>query len=214
MSIDYKVWTIPHFPVSMQIFYVPGAAAQGGFTSGGARIMSPEPGGFSVMEIKPALCVEEWAGPLASWLISKSNGQILRTRFAPTPQVASMRVFAGGERWDGGDLATRYTADALQGNNIVTVDVSHIGQILRAGHVIGHAYDAYLIDDITYNNDSTATLLVTPPLRRNITLLDVALLRPWFTGAIMNGGEFKSTYDASMAGHIQLENIVLNEVIV
>lgn len=213
MSIDYKVWTLPPFPVSTQIFHVPGGIAQGGLTSGGARISSPEPGGFAILEIKPSLNVDEWTAPLASWLISKTNGAILRTRLARTPQVASPRVFTGGEKFNGADLVTTHIGTALQGTTLITIDTTYLGQMLRAGHVIGHEFDCYLIDEITYSAN-TAQLRITPPLRRNVYHGHTMLLRPWFTGSIANPGDLKNAYDASMAGHIQLENIILNEVII
>jgi hypothetical protein len=231
MAIDYKVWNFPTFPISKQLFHVPGAAADGGFTSGGARITSPEPGGFSVLEIQPSFQTGEWEYPLSSWLMSKSNGQILRVRLAPTPQVASQRslVPAGGVPWGAeggypespwsnqqnwsGDLAAMYFAPALEGTGIVKVDMSSIGPILRPGHVLGNGDATHLIDEIEYNANGIATIALTPPLRRNISIGDPVYFRPYFTGSIANPGDFRNSYDAENVGNIQLNKIILNEVI-
>lgn len=225
MAINHKVWNFPTFPISKQLFHVPGAAVDGGLTSGGARIVSPEPGGFSVLEIQPALQIGEWDYPLSSWLMSKGNGQILRVRLAPTPQVAGRGVgtpwraetiypetpWSNMKNWSG-DIVATFSADSLEGSGTVTVDLSDVGPILRQGHVIGHESVTYLVDEIDYDG-SIATINVIPPLRRNIKTGDLALFRPYFTGSIVNAGEFRNTYDAENVGMIQLNKIILTEVI-
>lgn len=229
MTIEYKVWNFPTFPISKQLFHVPGAAADGGFTSGGARITSPEPGGFSVLEIQPSLQTGEWEYPVSSWLMSKSNGQILRVRLAPTPQVASARSLDMGsvpwraetiypeapwsnmQNWSG-DLVATFIDPVHEGTNVVRIDMSQVGPILRHGHVIGHRNVTYLVDDIEYDG-AVAIVTVTPPLRNEMPYGDVCFFRPWFTGSIANPGDFRNTYDAENVGNIQLNKIILNEVI-
>jgi hypothetical protein len=229
MTIEYKVFDFPEFPISKQLFHVPGAVGDGGFTSGGARVSSPEPGGFAQLEIQPSLQLGEWSAPLSSWLMSKGNGQILRVRLAPTPQVLSKRSlmmanmpwkaeglkqeapWSNFPAWDG-DLVTTYTETALAGTNELTLDMAAFGRILKVGHVIGHENRTYLVDEITYAG-TIATVVVTPPLREDVTAGDTVLFRPWFTGSIANPTDFRNTYDAENVGMIQLNKIILNEVV-
>jgi hypothetical protein len=107
-----------------------------------------------------------------------------------------------------------YLVSALEGSNVLQIDMLAIGPLLKHGHVIGHDNSGYLVDDIVYDTLGIATITVTPPLRRNVAAGDPVFFRPWFTGSIANPGEFRTTYDAEMVGHIQLEKIILNEVIV
>ena len=226
MTISPTVTTMPDFQIRAQLFHVPGAAVQGGFTSGGAQFIVPEVGGFGQLEIQPALMVDEWALPLASWIMSKGNGAVVRVRLAPTPQIAwSARKFQsvspvynyttpfGGELpWEGDAIAT-FDAAALEGAVSVDVDMTNFGQILQVGHVIGHAYETYLIDAVSWTG-MVATLTISPPLRRDVAEDDPALLRPWFTGRILNAGEFNKMYEATDNGHIALDKIVMGEAIV
>lgn len=228
MTINPKVWNFPTFPISKQVFYVPGAAIEGGFTSGGARIISPEPGGFSMLQIEPALQVNEWDYPVSSWIMSKTNGQIVRVRLAPTPQVASARSIRSTEPWRAegtfdetlwsnlqawsGDLTATYSAVALAGSNVLQINMAAIGPILQPGHVIGHDFSCYKVDEITYVG-TVATIKVTPPLRKNVAIGNNVYFRPWFTGMIANGSEIATTYDSEKVGMIQMPTIIMNEVI-
>ena len=222
MAIQYPVYNFPTFSVWKQLFHVPGAAADGGYTSGGARITSPEPGGFAALEIQPALQLNEFSYPLCSWLMSKTNGEILRVRLAPTPQIAS--YVAGTVPWDTdqpwnnnepwiGDYTASYSATALPGSNVFKVDMALLGPILKQGHVIGHMNSCYKIDDISYDNTGLATITVKPPIRKSVTIGDPVYFRPWFTGMITNPNDMRQTYDAEMNGAIQLGNIILSEVV-
>lgn len=220
MTIDPRVWDFPAIPISKQIFYVPGMVAEGGYTSGGARITSPEPGGFAMLEIQPSW-QEEWSTPFSSWLMSKTNGQILRVQLAPTPQVASSagRSAMRPDHMDlpvsqgQFDLVSTFAAASLEGSNQVTIEMDGIGQLLAFGHVIGHAYETYLIDEIEYVG-TNAVATVMPPLRRDIAIGDPALFRPYFTGQIINGGDIRASYDAENRGMVQPGKIILTEVIV
>ncbi len=219
MSVTYKIYDFPTFPISKQLFHVPGASVDGGITSGGARIRSPEPGGFSMLEIQPSLQDGEWIHPLSSWLMSKTNGEILRVRLAPTPQVASSRVILPdvnmGEfnQWVG-NIPLVFGADSLSGTTSIEIDFSEYGQILQVGHVIGHEFDSYKVDEIEYDENNVATIIVKPPLRRDITDGDTALLRPYFTGQIVNSEEILTTYDSENNGMIQMGKIILSEVVI
>lgn len=218
-----KIYSFPTFRVETQLFHVPGAGYDGGLTSGGAQLITPEPGGFSVLEIQPALIRTEWDAPLASWIMSKTNGQVFRVRLAPSPQVAYSKArgltavpWSNGQAWSNqedweGDFTARYSAAALKGSVTTTFDMTGVGPIAGPGHVIGHDGDSYLIDEISYNGN-VATAIITPPLRRDIAAGDNCYLRPWFTGRISNGSEVRAAYNN--LGHVKPGRIVLQEAVV
>lgn len=218
-----KIYGFPTFRIETQLFHVPGAGYDGGLTAGGAQFITPEPGGFSQLEIAPALIDTEWDAPLASWIMSKISGQVFRVRLAPSPQVAYSKqrgavsvpwsngqAWSNQELWDG-DFTARFSAGTLKGAIVVTIDLTGVGPILSPGHVIGHQFDAYMIDEITYEGD-VATAIVTPPVRRAIAAGDSCYLRPWFTGRISNGESIRSAYNSM--GHVKPGNIVLQEAVV
>lgn len=229
MTITSKVYSLPNFPISGQVFYVPGAAYEGGFTSGGSRLVSPEPGGFGMLQIQPANQADEFTFPLSSWLMSKGNGAVLRLRLAPTPQVCGAELMRntaqpGGVPWNGnilwsnglpwsGGYTASYAAAALRGTNVVKIDMSDNGRILKIGHIIGHKFSTYLIDEIEYDDANMATLTVMPPLRTEVNAGDSVLFRPFFTGSIVNQSEIVQSYEAEMNGNIQLPKLTLAEAI-
>lgn len=218
-----KIYQFPTFRIERQLFHTPGAGYDGGLTAGGAQFITPEPGGFGVLEIAPSLIDTEWDAPLASWIMSKISGQIFRARLAPSPQIAYSKKrgmmavpwdngqsWSNQEDWDG-DFTGAYSEAALKGSLVVKFDLTGVGPIVSPGHVIGHDYDCYLIDEISYvGNIATAT--VTSPLRRDFAVGDNCYLRPWFTGRIANGGEIRDAYNN--LGHVKPGNIVLQEAIV
>lgn len=219
-----EIFDFPTLPVSKQLFHVPGAAIEGGFTSGAVRLISPEPGGRSVLELQPSFQVREWEYPFMSWLMSKGNGEVFRVRLAPTPQVLGAR--APGTPWESdvlwsdstewaGDITASFAAAALEGSNVMTVNMTGYGDIIRLGHVIGHSNTCYMVDKVTYNEETeTAEIVVKPPIRKNIEIADSAYFRPFFTGTIANIGEVRSTYDAENVGNIQPGKIIFAEAIV
>lgn len=222
-----KIFNFPTCPVSKQLFHVPGAAQEGGFTVGGVRMFSPEPGGRSVLEMQISLQVREWEYPIVSWLSSKGNGEVFRVRLAPTPQVLGARSVGGvpwgpepGTLWSGdvpweGDITAYFAANALEGSASVQVNMTGYGDIARPGHVFGDASTTYIIDEIEYDADTNiATITPKPPLRRNITAGDPVYFRPFFTGTIANIAEVRQTYDAENNGHIQPGRIIFAESIV
>ena len=218
-----KIYAFPTFRVETQLFHVPGAGYDGGLTAGGAQFITPEPGGFSVLEIAPALIDTEWDAPLASWIMSKISGQVFRVRLAPSPQIAFSKqrgrvavpwsngqAWSNQENWDG-DFTARYSAPGLKGSITMTFDLTGVGPIIGPGHVVGHGSDTYLVDEITYSG-SVGTAIVTPPLRRDIAAGDNCYLRPWFTGRISNGADIRAAYNNM--GHVKPGNIVLQEAVV
>lgn len=218
-----KIYQFPTCRIEKQLFHVPGAGYDGGLTAGGAQFITPEPGGFGVLEIAPAVIDSEWDAPLASWIMSKISGQVFRVRLAPSPQVAYSRKrgmmavpwdtglqWSNQEDWDG-DFTGTFSAAGLKGSVTVQINLAGVGPIVLPGHVIGHEYGCYLIDEIAYEGD-IATAVVTPPLRRDITAGDNCYLRPWFTGRISNGAEIRAAYNH--LGHVQPGNIILHEAVV
>lgn len=217
-----KIYQFPTFRIATQLFHVPGQGYDGGLTSGGAQFITPEPGGFGVLEIEPAIIDTEWDAPLASWIMSKINGQVFRFRLAPTPQVPYSRqrgmtavpwdtglLWSNQEEWDG-DFTGKFASPALKGTIQIEIDLTSVGPILGPGHVFGHNYDTYMVDEIAYSGD-TATVIVTPPFRRDIASGDNCYLRPWFTGRISNGADMRQPYNS--LGHVTPSKIIFQEAI-
>lgn len=230
MAITYKIWDFPDIPISKQLFHIPGQAVEGGLTSGGARITSPEPGGRGVLEIQPSLR-NEWDQPFLSWIMSKINGEILRVRLARTPQVLTSRSMNAIKDYSPSyamhdiygvnqppiavnDLTARFASVALQGSNEVSIDMSAIGNVLRVGHLFGHGNHCYMVDEIEYDGSGIATVGIKTSMRNAVAIDDTVLFRPYFLGSISNGQQIRATYDAEMNGHHQPALITLNEVIV
>lgn len=218
-----KIYQFPTFRIETQLFHSPGAGYDGGLTAGGAQFITPEPGGFGVLELAPAIIDTEWTAPLASWIMSKIGGQVFRVRLAPSPQIAYSKkrgmvavpwdngeTWSNQENWDG-DFTALYSDVTLQGATVVKFDLTGVGPIVSPGHVVGHDYDTYLIDEITYDGD-IGTAIITPPARRDIAIGDNCYLRPWFTGRISNGAEIRSAYNS--LGHTKPGNIVFQEAVV
>ena len=212
-----KIYDFPDIGIKNQLFYTSGQAFDGGFTSGGAQLVTPDPGGFGTLEIEPELSAGEWIDPAASWLMSKGAGAIMRVRMHNSPQLSwtgrrrnALDPNRASRGIDGEGIAL-FSGSALEGSTTVTVDLSRFGKILRRGHVIGHRFSTYLVDEISYSG-TTAAIKVDPPLRANISVNDECLLTPWFTGRIANVGNIRSPYNSS--GHVKLGNIVLQEAVV
>ncbi len=223
MTIDYKIWEFPDFKIESQLFHVPGSVFDGGMTSGGARIASPEPGGRSVLEMKIAYQIGEWDAPFVSWLMSKTAGNIFRVQLINTPQlsykesVGSIPWVDGSpwdndKEWNSDGFYLETTAAALEGSTSISVDLLAYGEILKHGHVLGHGDNCYIIDEIEYAG-TVATITLNPPLRKNVSLGDMIYTRPYFLGTIANGAEMRATYEASKVGGIQTNRIIFNEVI-
>lgn len=227
MTVNYKIYEFPRFPIEKQVFYASGLAIDGGYTIGGARVMSNEPGGFGILDIQPAFQVNEFEKPETSWLMSKINGQILRVRLAPTPQIANAQMARNGfkgvpwdtellwsnnQKWDG-DTDLVFVSAANAGTSEVKIDCSTLGKIFSRGHLIGHEFSTYMIDEIDYDG-MIATIILTLPLRNHVGVNDKARLRPFFTGTITNGSDIVETYDASLNGIIQMPKITMTETII
>lgn len=212
-----KVYDFPDIRIEGQLFHAPGAGYDGGLTSGGAQFITPEPGGFGVLEVQPALMDGEWRDPAMSALMSRISGQIYRIRVRRTPQVAwsqernnNLNHYLENRCGTGTDGVSRFVVPSLKGTTTVSIDIAEFGKLLRAGHVIGHAFECYLIDDVEYVG-STANITVTPPLRRDIAANDQCLFTPWFTGRISNGESVRAMYNH--LGHLRPGKIIFQEAV-
>lgn len=235
MSITYKIWDLPTLPVRAQLFYAPGQAFEGGYTSGGIRVTSPEPGGRAFLETELSLQTTEWDAPFSSWLMSKTNGDIFRIKLVATPQVVPALALGvivpesrgvpwaaegaydrspwdNGRNWALGDTAAVTVGISLEGSQYLTVDLTGFGPVIKHGHVIGHSDNSYMVDDIEYDGD-IAVITVKPPLRANVIAGDLVLFRPNFLGSISNGAELRASYEAMNVGNIQPARIIFSEVV-
>ena len=235
MNIAQKIWDFPDVPVQHQLFHVPGSAFDGGITSGGARILSPEPGGYSVLEMQVAFNPNEWNFPFSSWLMSKTNGEIFRVKLTKTPQLARLNFdtningsvsppeinspWDNIQNWDndqpwtleGGVVASAEIS--LIGSTKIRVNSTEIGQDLKYGHVVGVGDATYLVDEIEHE-DELAVLTIRPPLRKSIFKGEMIFIEvSYFLGTISNGNQIRSSYENSNNGGIQIGNIIFNEVI-
>jgi len=233
MAISYKIWDFPQLAVSGQLFRAAGQAFDGGFTSGGARVSSAEPGGRAFLEVQLSLQVQEWSYPFVSWLMSKVNGDIFSVKLAKTPQVlsnANLGIMSdtvpwaplgnnspdpwnNNQFWSNDGVGFPVLINALEGTTIVRLNVDGVGPVIRHGHVIGFGRSSYMVDDIEYDGD-VAIVTVNPPLRRNITPIDFALTRPTFLGQVVNSQEFAANYEAMNNGHIKPPRLIFSEVII
>lgn len=234
MIINRKIWEFPDVPIQSQLFHVPGAAFDGGITSGGAIIQSPEPGGRSVLETQVAFNPNEWDFPFHSWLMSKVNGEIFRIKLTKTPQIVdasgninsnsvnliessvswnNQQTWNNGQNWQNDGEHIDIVSNSLEGSVKITVDTSTIGEIIKFGHVIGIGNSSYLVDEVEYENNF-AELTIKPPLRKSVIPgLMLFLKTPYFLGTISNGNQIRSTYENSNNGGIQMGNIIFNEFI-
>lgn len=234
MAITYDIFDFPRLAIQSQLFYAGGSAFDGGFTSGGARTISPEPGGRAFLEVQLSLQVNEWEIPFTSWLTSKvNNGTIFRVPLVKTPQLVSdialgitsdlkkgipwapeglytQPLWDNGQLWSSDGLVINPATDAFDGSNQLVVTIT--GEPLKHGHVIGVNDSSYIIDDIVYDA-GTATITVNPPLRQDVTTDDFIVTRPYFLGVVTNAGEFRANYDKMNNGHIQPGRLIFTEII-
>lgn len=225
-----EILEFPTFPVTEQGFYVGGEAISGGLTSGGARILSPEPGGFATLDYTPSLITTEWQSPLMSWVMSNVDGVVFRVRLAATPQILTgvdpWVNHPNGTPWDTDtpwndgtnwrdDFVGLYTQPSLKSSNVLTFTVpTGVERSVEKGIVIGHKNRAYLIQSFEKINDTTIRAVVKPPLREPVAINDIVYFRPFFLGTISNGSEVKQTYKRALAGQIEPNRILFAEAIV
>lgn len=227
-----EILEFPTFGVTEQLFYVGGQARSGGLTSGGVNILSPEPGGFSALELTPSLTTTEWESPLMSWVMSNVDGAVFRVRLAPTPQILTgvdpwlPSALPDGIPWDtdipwdGGvlwntDFIGLFTAPSLKSSNVITFTVpAGVDRTVEKGIVIGHKNRCYLIHSYEMIDKTTVKAVIKPPLRDSIEVDDIVYFKPFFLGTISNGAEFRSGYKKALMGSIEPNRILFSEVIV
>lgn len=223
------VTDFPDLQISEQLFHVPGQAISGGFTTGGARISSPEPGGYGVLELKPSLHVREVNNPFHSWIMSAVNGEVFRVKLTQTPQLISDPSFIpsiltspwddgtpfdDGSFWDNSPRSfnSAFTEQSLNGSSQMTIDASGLNGLLKPGHVIGHDDHAYIVIAVEYVGVN-ALLTVKPPVRSQINIGDPVEFTPYFTGSIRNANEIRSSFAIANNRHHELGTIIFDEVV-
>lgn len=219
---------------SAQLFYAGGQMQDGGFTSAGARVGYPEPGGRSFLDLEFNHQKYGATDTLISWLMSKiANGNLFRVPIAQTAQVltsADLGLSAastGGllwaaegvlpaRAWDGGNLwafepGAIAAAAALEGTTELSIDVGDLPSALRVGHVFGIVDTAYLVDDIEWDG-AIATITVDPPLRADVSADDFITFRPKMVCMASNPESFRSNYKVGnliQPGPIRMSEAIL-----
>lgn len=228
MTIAVNVYDWPSIVPVAQLFHEGGQAFEGGYTSGGVRMLSPEPGGFGWLDMEFGEQDNQEPDALVSWACSAiSNGRVFRIPLARSPQFVrpvdlgislseSGVPWNNDQPWDNGQnwaasLTVVAAGAALEGVLTFTVDMGTYLPALRPGHVISHKDVAYKIDDIEYDGQ-IATVTTFKPLRKAITSGDVINLRPIGTFSASNPESFRGLYRA--ADLIRLGSVRFHEVIV
>ena len=223
------VFDFPDLQISEQVFYVPGQAISGGFTVGGARISSPEPGGYGVLEVTPSLHIHEVGTPWHSWIMSKTNGEVFRIPLTCTPQVVSDpnhdpfnpicpwddgSSFGDGTYWENlpMEFSSVFVGNFEPGVNKISIRNNTLNGFLHVGHVIGHGDYCYVVDQIEVVG-TVSNLTIKPPLRTPILSGQSVNFKPVFTGAIRNASEIRSSYAIANNRHHALQNIIFDEVV-
>lgn len=219
---------------SAQLFYAGGQMQDGGFTSSGARVGYPEPGGRSFLDLEFSYQRNESPDTLVSWLMSKiANGNLFRVTIAQTPQIlndddlglsgasTNGRLWAAegvvpARTWDNENLwafepGSVAGAAALEGTTTLTVDMGSLPAALKVGHVIGIADTAYLVDDLEWDG-TLATITVDPPLRVDISADDFITFRPKMICFATNPENFRANYrppNNILPGSIRMSEAIL-----
>lgn len=227
---------LPNLSLSEQLFYFKGGASAGGFTAGGVRSYSPDPGGFSMLEMSPNIQMLEKSYPNISWLMSQPEGVVFRTRLICSSQLIPATLSCNwndSANWRGDESLDEVTttkesswttggiaylnADTPISTSSVVIDISdlekRLGTTLKKGHLIGHGFSTYTINSVKTLPNFKVKLGIYPPLRKAGKEFDLILFKPWFTGTLNNVQEFKSTYKASEVGGITPNRLILDEVI-
>ena len=219
---------------SAQLFYAGGQMQDGGFTSSGARVGYPEPGGRSFLDLEFNHQKYGATDTLISWLMSKiDNGNLFRFRLAQTAQVLTNEdlglsgASTGGllwaaegvlpaRAWEGGNLwafepGAVAASAALEGTIELTIDVGDLPAALRVGHVFGIYDTAYLVDDIEWDG-TVATITVDPPLRADVSADDFITFRPKMLCMATNPENFRSSYKVGnliQPGSLRMAEVIL-----
>lgn len=216
MSLSYKIYDFPPILRGKQLFHAGGQAYEGGFTSGGARMLSPEPGGRGILNMEFAIQRNCPADPIVSWICSMiANGNIFRVPIDYTPQIVRLADlgFTGPNDglpwaasgmspelpWDNGqnwasDILVEAAATSLAGTVTLDLDFGSLPLVLRHGHLIGHDDVTYLVEDIEYDG-TVATITVNPPLRNTVAQGDLITFLPKMLAIARNPDSFRGLYE-------------------
>ena len=195
-----------------QTFMAGGTGIDGGMTIGGATSINPEPGGRAELLMDFVQFALPDANLAASWIMSRlQNAAIMRIPlYYPSVQMITDEVlgistpngvnWSNNLPWSGGapwrtDPMVDVTVGGAKGTTVVRLNTgSGLQYLLKVGHVIGfhsEGYDfAHMIVNATYFNDGARTeVTLNPPLRRTVTTLDRAKLRPVMLATCPNARE-------------------------
>ena len=183
-----------------QVFIAGGTSIDGGITTGGISVQSPEPGGRAELRMDFVQFANESTNLEASWTISRIlNGNVMRVPlYSPSVQLISNEtlgitgteeiLWANGFPWANGlGWASRpgapITTGGDEGDTTFTADTTGILNSIQRGHVLGFCIGGYdwacIVMDVSYNASGTrASCTVEPPLRRAVTTSDRVLFRP------------------------------------
>ena len=217
MSLSYKIYDFPLIWRGKQLFHAGGQAFEGGFTSGGARVLTPEPGGRGILNMEFAVQQNCPADPIVSWLSSMiANGNIFRIPISFTPQLVKLPdlglsgsdgeglpwaasglspevPWSNGQNW-AYDVFAGAASTALAGTVTLDLDFGTLPPVLRHGHLIGHDDVTYLVENIEYDG-SIATITVNPPLRNTVARGDLITFRPKMLATARNPDSFRGLYE-------------------
>lgn len=193
-----------------QVLRAGGEAVPGGLTLGGALVENPEPGGRAELMMAFPTNFSNRATSLdVSWTISRIlNGSIFRIRLFTSVQLVSSaalgvatgergQTWSNGQPWGNGELwafdpVAPVAADAARGASQVQIDLSEFGEVISIGHVVGFTIGGYsfahVVMDCSYDGD-TATLQISPPLRRAVSTENMLQFRPSVMVQCRNGSE-------------------------
>lgn len=217
----------PHSCAPLNVLFRAGAQAiSGGLTLGGVSISNPEPGGRGELMMEFSAFPDPAQNLEASWLISRiTNGAIMRVRLLDSVQLIPALEIApaasawltdaaapGGKRWT---PQAPLSATALAGAVTFSVNTTTCGPCIRRGHVVGFRSGTYefshLVESVSYAG-TTATLTVSPPLRRGVSSGGYMQLRPAFMGVVRNAAEVAGLFQRGR--HVQLGAAQMVEALV
>lgn len=187
-----------------QLFIAAGQETQGQRTLGGFNVTNPEPGGVASLRMTVAMDHSAEANRAASWLASIiQNGRYIRIPIKNSVQLVSSSAlglttggltWSNGQKWSNGQFwrfspKAAVAGSASKGAATVSINMSGYGQVLEIGHVIGFKsgdYDfAHHVEEVSYSGN-TATVTISPPLRRAVTTSDECELRPKMIARCVN----------------------------
>lgn len=230
MAVTPIVYDWPRSIVpAFAMFRTGGQGVEGGYTTGGVLSVFPEAGGRASVEASFSY-FNNTNARIVSWLTSKvMNGTVFRFPLSRCPQLVSLSdlsytteqedegtPWSNEQPWDTEenwlfDPMVPATEAALKGAVSITIDLSEFGSVVQYGHVIGHRSRAYMIEDIDYQDDGTAVLMISPPLRRPVAQGDPITFLPSMLCAVEDPNSFRSMFDAG--GLIQPGSVTLREVL-